>query len=411
MAHRRLALLVGNDMYGPDDALVNPPADIRLVAQSLERVGFETEVLANLTRDEMEIALRDFGWRAEGAESALFFFSGHGSISSTNEGYIAGVGLRDPGGVYVPGGWMAIREVLDHVVDRSRTRKANIVVLEACASNATSHQTPTLSSWLGLRAAPARSLVAISTQPGQLSWSESHAGASFFADSLHRRIIDMRAPVQKVFEQAGRGVAERTGLQSPLILSTLPVDYSFHSLDESERMRAAEPMIRVPAGDYPVGDGSADDNPGVVVRMSAFEIERWPRIDRATWARALEVCARDGLKLPTEAQWEIAVARFGARLPSPAGEWVQDWYGANSYESEFVALDPSGPTDATCDRKPLPDLGWLSRSGCDPCCKVHRGGRLQLSFEHRTITQRASWGPNGPVPPLGLPGYRCVGGP
>jgi formylglycine-generating enzyme required for sulfatase activity len=104
----------------------------------------------------------------------------------------------------------------------------------------------------------------------------------------------------------------------------------------------------------------------------------WPR-ESVNWQEAVEFCQKRGARLPTEAEWEYAargpdaliypwgnvydIQKATLRKISPApvgekpagaswvgaldmsggiGEWVNDWYGAYSSETQ---IDPSGPSE------------------------------------------------------------------
>lgn len=76
---RRVALVIGNGNYGTEqDRLINPPNDARAIGEKLEGLGFE--VITGVDRDMrgMRDGLRAFDRAMEGAETALFFYAGHG---------------------------------------------------------------------------------------------------------------------------------------------------------------------------------------------------------------------------------------------------------------------------------------------------------------------------------------------
>src|SRR5215831_19262465 len=75
----RLALLIGNANY-PDAAtpLVQPPKNVRAMADELRRSSFEVDVKENLGREDMQRAIDGFKLKVVPGSSALLFFSGYG---------------------------------------------------------------------------------------------------------------------------------------------------------------------------------------------------------------------------------------------------------------------------------------------------------------------------------------------
>lgn len=78
-AANRVALVVANSDYAHASRLANPSNDARLVAEALRKAGFRTVVVKeNFGQRAFQLALRDFGAEAAGAEVALIYYAGHG---------------------------------------------------------------------------------------------------------------------------------------------------------------------------------------------------------------------------------------------------------------------------------------------------------------------------------------------
>src|SRR5271169_314393 len=80
-ARPRIALVIGNGTYQYLPRLINPANDARLMATTLQSVGFELigdQAQVDLDRAGFERAIRDFGTALANASVGLFYYAGHG---------------------------------------------------------------------------------------------------------------------------------------------------------------------------------------------------------------------------------------------------------------------------------------------------------------------------------------------
>jgi uncharacterized caspase-like protein len=89
-ADRRVAFVVGNGNYKNVQKLANPPIDAESMASLLREVGFEVVEGTDLSRDQMTERMFEFGKKAQGADLALFYYSGQG-ISVGGSDYLVPV--------------------------------------------------------------------------------------------------------------------------------------------------------------------------------------------------------------------------------------------------------------------------------------------------------------------------------
>jgi hypothetical protein len=76
-AARRVALVVGAAEYAHAPALAHTLSDARDVAAALTRLEFEVDLVLNPDRAALENAVRRLGQKSHGADTSLFYFSGH----------------------------------------------------------------------------------------------------------------------------------------------------------------------------------------------------------------------------------------------------------------------------------------------------------------------------------------------
>ncbi|MEL6792600.1 MAG: caspase family protein, partial [Pseudomonadota bacterium] len=84
-AAKRVALVIGNGDYVHQSPLANPVNDTKAMIETLESIGYDVTSYMNLDEDGMEEALYTFSEKADQADVALVYYSGHGmEISETN---------------------------------------------------------------------------------------------------------------------------------------------------------------------------------------------------------------------------------------------------------------------------------------------------------------------------------------
>src|SRR5262249_59861969 len=79
-AEKRVALIIGVSQYQQVRKLVNPANDARLMAETLQKVGFTLigdGPQLDLDRDRLFKAAESFGREARSADVALFYYAGH----------------------------------------------------------------------------------------------------------------------------------------------------------------------------------------------------------------------------------------------------------------------------------------------------------------------------------------------
>jgi uncharacterized caspase-like protein len=77
-ADRRIAFIVGNGAYKNIERLPNAPISAKAMDGLLRNLGFEVLEGIDLTREQMTERLLEFGRKAQGADLALFYYSGQG---------------------------------------------------------------------------------------------------------------------------------------------------------------------------------------------------------------------------------------------------------------------------------------------------------------------------------------------
>jgi hypothetical protein len=76
---KRLALVIGNGNYVKLPKLSNPTSDARSIAQVLQSMGYQTQLLIDASEDGVRSAVRKFAGDSATADVALVYYAGHGA--------------------------------------------------------------------------------------------------------------------------------------------------------------------------------------------------------------------------------------------------------------------------------------------------------------------------------------------
>ncbi len=132
-SNKRLALVMGNSAY-PTRPLPNARNDAQDVAASLRALGFEVILKENLTKEAMETAISEFTRRLKDYAVGLFYFAGHGFVSSQKDNYLMSVEVRENlTEAFAKGKSVALEEVMGSM-DEARI-PTKLLIIDACRNN------------------------------------------------------------------------------------------------------------------------------------------------------------------------------------------------------------------------------------------------------------------------------------
>jgi len=130
---RKVALVVGNSAYLGEKRLLNPANDAELIAGTLAKLSFKVTILQNATRLSLLDGLENFEKQAEGADAAVFYFSGHGMQDALKRNYLLPVDVRIQGETSVRAHGLEADFVVA-ALDRASPR-VGLILLDACRDN------------------------------------------------------------------------------------------------------------------------------------------------------------------------------------------------------------------------------------------------------------------------------------
>lgn len=227
-AEKRVALVIGNSAYQSVPRLENPGNDARLVAETLQRLGFTLVgggAQVDLDKAAFDSAVQRFGSQLIGADVALFYYAGHGiQLRGTN--YLVPI-TANPARETDVDFQMVNAALVLRQMDGAGT-KLNIVILDACRNNPFGGR--------GLRAAdgglaqiraPEGTLLSYATQPGNVAL-DGDDGHSPYTRALVETMQRPGLDVLQTFNQVGLVVKRATGSAQQPWVSSSPIDGSFY---------------------------------------------------------------------------------------------------------------------------------------------------------------------------------------
>ena len=341
-AERRIALVIGNSAY-KQAPLINPGNDARAMAQVLRESGFTVKELRNLNQAGMRRAIREFGDDIAKGGIGLFFFAGHG-MQIRGRNFLIPVGSDIEREDEVEDQAVDARLVLEKMA--SAKNPLNIVILDACRNN------PFVSSFrssiVGLAAmdAPAGTLVAFSTAPGQVA-ADGTGDNGLFTKHLVSYMREPGLKVEDVFKRVRSAVRQESGgRQTPWENTSLEADFYFKMLDpravaeeKREREQAQKEAIEKAVQDAlkRSGQQAAQDRSAVEREISARVAAERAVSEKAASDRiaAMEKALQDALSRP-------ALAAAPDALAGAAGEGS----GRRRQATEPTRLAVSAPRSA-----------------------------------------------------------------
>jgi len=207
----RYALVIGNSHYGGDRDLPNAANDARLMARTLEELGFAVTEHHDLGRDRFAAVVGDFAARLPAGATAFVYYAGHGmQLGGSN--YLTPVDMTLSSEKTAAVRSYALGTLLERM---SRSKSAiNVIVLDACRNNP--FQPPSATRYrsfrnLGLNGidAPRGTLIAYSTAPGELA-PDGKGSNSLYTATLARSLAKRGREIETVFREVGNEVRRQS---------------------------------------------------------------------------------------------------------------------------------------------------------------------------------------------------------
>lgn len=262
----RQALVIGMAKYQQEGlALENTVNDAKLIAGSLQGIGFDVTLLVDSPLAELQAKLAEFSFKSETADLALIYFAGHG-IEVQGENFLVPVDAKVGSNRDVQAQSVSLKQFLASV---DRARKMRIVILDACRNNpfgdglepVAQAEEPatdeaTRSSAGGGMAAPSPdrgTLVAFAARDGAVAF-DGNGGNSPFATALADRMKQPGLEISLMFRQVRDMVLKETGnFQEPHTYGSLPGEPFFLAGTDGAGTQIAAEDVQLAWAEVPPG--------------------------------------------------------------------------------------------------------------------------------------------------------------
>ena len=129
-AEERFALVIGNGDYQAVESLKNARNDAQLIAASFKAVGFETELLTDLSEENMSEALARLAKRAGSLDVVALYYAGH-AIQKEGQNFLIPIDAQIKSETAIDSETVALQAFMK-VLERV---PISLMFLDACRNN------------------------------------------------------------------------------------------------------------------------------------------------------------------------------------------------------------------------------------------------------------------------------------
>ncbi len=386
LAGGRVALVIGNGAYQAAPQLENPANDAADVAKALRAIGFDVIEKGDATREDMAGAVRDFAQKIGTADTALFYYGGHG-LQMNGENYLLPVDAKIETQADVRFNTIDLSDIQQEMDGGGR---ANIIILDACRNNPFVDKLAKTGRGGGERglgrieASGVGALVVFSTQPNNVALDGAGRNSPFAAALVKYVAVPGLEVRQMLSKVRGDVLAATSQKQVPWDNSSLTGDV-FLAGASQQTADAAAPAAAAPAvvAQAPAPQPSAaprDASPapapspaptGALAALSpeakecdaiAAPLPRFAGPDAIKksklpkdWARALIVCTAAQAQSPGDprSEYELGITQY----------WLKDYLEAVHH---LTAAADAGLAEAQSQ------LGYMFVTGTGVVKDMHR---------------------------------------
>jgi len=238
---QKIALVVGNSAY-PKWPLRNPSNDARAVAQSLNDLGFKTEMAIDLSLPNLDRAIGKFVSQVKAGDTAMFYYAGHG-LQLEGENYLVPIDFDakdETDAKYASYSASRVQERLERAGAR-----VILVVLDACRNNPF-QSTRSAGGGLAAMGSGKGTLIAFATAPGKTADDNPNGSNGLFTSHLITALREPGLSLDQVFNRVRERVyTDSKGRQVPWTVSSVIGDVYLRP-GQAAAVQQAAPVQQTP---------------------------------------------------------------------------------------------------------------------------------------------------------------------
>ncbi len=261
---KRLALVIGNSAY-KGKPLPNAHNDAVDMATQLRALGFEVILKENLSKEEMEDVIADFTRRLKNYGVALFYFAGHGFMSSQKENYLMSVEMRENLTEAFAKEKSVSMETLMASMDEAYSL-TKLLFVDACSNNPFRSWGRSDQKGLAAVSVPEGMVAFFAASPGQEASENPGKRNGLFTQELLNQLRQPNLELTEVIRNTRNQVKQLGNTQSPYRVGDLSEVFYFQKTETPQVIEPAKPkndqlfmpMVFIKGGTFQMGDTRND---------------------------------------------------------------------------------------------------------------------------------------------------------
>lgn len=239
---KRLALVIGNSAY-KGKPLPNAHNDALDMATQLRTLDFEVILKENLNKEEMENVIADFTRKLKNYGVALFYFAGHGFMSTQKENYLMSVEMRENLTEAFAKEKSISMETLMASMDEAKSL-TKLLFLDACSNNPFRSWGRSDQKGLGSISPPEGMIAFFAASPGQEASENPGKRNGLFTQELLQQLRKPNLELTELIRNTRNQVKLVATAQSPYRVGDLSDVFYFQKTEVAEN-KPTTPIIEV----------------------------------------------------------------------------------------------------------------------------------------------------------------------